>query len=331
MHQKHITDRSSKITFAFRFLGIGLLLWLCIHFDFRQVVQQCLILDGKVIVQVFFINVGVVLFKFFRWHWIVKTQTPQLQFWTSFRIYQRGLFWGMISPGRIGELTKCYDLHKETGISYISTAVLVLYDRLYDIQVLIFFFAVGWLMAAKVSWSEIVCIGCILIFLFGGMKYILPKLLPKLEAYYISLFHEQEKKINTKTDNFPSTISIPPVALTTCSLFTMALAGYLLSIKGYYIDFSFVQVLFITTLLSLSSILPVSVLGLGTNEAVLLLATKIYFPILYNPEKIIAFSISVSILAFLSGLMISSATLFFATSRLRKDKATHSKREPKNL
>jgi hypothetical protein len=66
---------------------------------------------------------------------------------------------------------------------------------------------------------------------------------------------------------------------------------------------------FVICLFSLSSAVPVSYMGFGINEVILLAVTQQWLSQAYQPEVVIAFSLSLNTLLILPSLLVSGSSI----------------------
>jgi len=85
----------------------------------------------------------VFLLKALRWRWLLAAQRiTGLEWWRLVVIYMASVFWGMITPGHVGELSKIGYLSR-FGHRVERTLLNSLLDRLFDVAVLVLYGAVG--------------------------------------------------------------------------------------------------------------------------------------------------------------------------------------------
>ncbi len=78
----------------------------------------------------------IVVLKSIRWNYLLKTQGIKIPAGNAFRYYAASLFWGIITPGRIGEATKILYLTK-LGFGAGRATLSVILDRLLDLILLL--------------------------------------------------------------------------------------------------------------------------------------------------------------------------------------------------
>lgn len=118
-----------------RSIGIAIFIVILTQVDLKEVVKSLRQLD------IFYAALPVVFtflflfFKVFRWRLLLKAQEIDLSWKDAFLIYASGLFWGLATPGRVGELSKLFYL-KEEGYSLGKSLPNIILDRVLDISLL---------------------------------------------------------------------------------------------------------------------------------------------------------------------------------------------------
>ena len=80
--------------------------------------------------------------KSIRWNFLLKIQEIRIPALVAFRYYAASIFWGIITPGRIGEAAKIVYL-KKREISAGRSGLSVALDRLLDVSSLLLLASVG--------------------------------------------------------------------------------------------------------------------------------------------------------------------------------------------
>ena len=289
-----------------KLVGLVCIVLLLYTFDFSAVAKLWLQLDEKILLLLGILGFLTIILKFFRWHYLLIINSDARSWRTSFAIYNHGLFWSLVTPGRLGEFYKCRLVKERFEISYDVSVSLVFFDRLFDLFVLFAALLMGGITVLHVG---VYISLAVVVVVVGGlvlMKYFLLRLIDILakmgDRMGVALNRSALSTIVFR--NF-SIKGASPLAITFVAMVIMILQGYILSRMGYDMGFTVWQMVFIIPFLSISSIIPVSILGLGTNEILLLAVIKYCFPGQYLPEALIAFSISYSIISFVTAIIFS--------------------------
>jgi uncharacterized protein (TIRG00374 family) len=87
-----------------------------------------------------------VLLKGVRWSYLLKMQGVSYPVWDSYLIYMGSLFWGTVTPGRMGDFMKVLYLKRDRkmGLGLGMSSVLV--DRVFDLYILLILGCLGLLL-----------------------------------------------------------------------------------------------------------------------------------------------------------------------------------------
>ena len=124
---------------------IGLLVFtaIIIEIDLSSLIK---ILSKSNILFLFFsflLNFLVLFIKSFRWRYILKNQDIFISQLEAYSIYSASAYFGIITPGRIGDFLRVFYLKKNYNIDIIRGLPSIIFDRIQDIYFLLFLFSVG--------------------------------------------------------------------------------------------------------------------------------------------------------------------------------------------
>jgi glycosyltransferase 2 family protein len=107
--------------------------------------------------------VGLVIARCERWHLIVNASSTNQDRWTTYRSCLRSIWLGTITPGRVGELMRFFDLTRHTKMDWRAAGTLVAFDLSLDLGFAIAIFlaatSVAWLTAMTlVAFEHGICI-----------------------------------------------------------------------------------------------------------------------------------------------------------------------------
>jgi uncharacterized protein (TIRG00374 family) len=232
----------------------------------------------------YFILSALLSFPFFflkalRWKYLMNRQGIGISAKLASSRYFSALYMGLITPARVGELTKVMYI-KRSGHSFGKALFSVFFDRLFDIIALGGFTLIGLLWFSGVLGFDtsyliaVISLSLLLLFLLLWRKNLFRKVLIAL----FTLLMPRNLRIRAK-DSFRDFLSdlgilnartiIITAAFTLASIAVYYLQAYLLalalgiSISSFYLAFA-------VSLATFAAILPVSVLGIGTRDAALL-------------------------------------------------------------
>jgi uncharacterized protein (TIRG00374 family) len=297
--------------FALKSLGITLFILILVKIDWNKL-SKTLVSETKGNLAFFFFSLVLLIpllyIKVLRWRWILKDLGIRISQNDALKYYMIGLFAGAATPGQLGEFIKTVYLNKKGypgGASFFS----ILYDRIYDIIALAFMMFFGLAILSGYEKSELLLYifasGSMLFlvfFLFSGrfrkfitidlFKYILPAgIKARLKEFDINkdISRYQMKK---------STLAV----------------SFLLTILAYGVVFYRYYLLLITlnlhppfgiwfggvTLATFVTLIPISISGIGTRDAVLI---GVLGTVGISPEKSVAFSFLILLLMVFNGIV----------------------------
>ncbi len=253
--------------------------------------------------------VPMLVIKAYRWNYLKKRQGINYSFKESFLMYGSGMYIGILTPGRLGEIGKIFFL-KNDHCSLGKSAVSIVLDRLADLIFLLFFGYFGLLFFFSFFKNFILILSLILvlslILLIIFLKTNLIQFFLKKIFYLIIPFKYQKSwKINfqdfineLKIYKFKNYLFI--FITTFFSWLAYYLHNFLLARSIGINTVSFLFISITITIAALISLLPVSILGLGTRDATLILLLSAFS---ISQEIAISFSFLILLMAVLMGLI----------------------------
>lgn len=295
-----------KNKWFFRLIGIAIFIFILVY---KINLKETLALFGHIKVSYLILAILVMIIasviKPYRWQYILKTMNIRYSLLKIYKLYFIGLFMGLITPGRLGELGKIIYL-KRDNYSLNQSLISVIIDRLADIFYLIFFGFIGFFFFLTFFKSLIIYAGIVivlgiisllLIIKIKGVKNIFKNVI----LFFVPQKYKQkiEKSFsefieNLKLYKFKNYFVI--FMLTVFSWLPSYVAVYFLGESLGITNISFLYLSVSITITSLVTMLPISISGLGTREATFLL---LFTPLGISPETIIGFSLLIFITSFI--------------------------------
>lgn len=230
------------------------------------------------------------------WHYIKKQQGINYKFRDSFLMYCSGLYIGLLTPGRLGEITKALYLKKD-GYSMGKSLVGAVLDRITDFVFLLAFLLVGSLFLITVFQKQVLifiigmAITVILLIIFIKTRLIMWAL-KKAFDIFIPQKYKNSWKINfqefvndLKIYNFKNYLII--FIITAFSWLFYYLQMYILA-TGIGIDVPFLYLALAVTVAGFITLIPVSISGIGTRDIALI---ALLSPFAIATEQIVVFSL----------------------------------------
>ncbi|MEW6614387.1 MAG: lysylphosphatidylglycerol synthase transmembrane domain-containing protein [Thermodesulfobacteriota bacterium] len=275
----------------YKYLGFVILILIIWKIDIHRLIQIIGTLKIDILIVVLLLNLPAIFIKSLRWRYILKLQSIRYSLSQTFVSYLSGLFVGIVTPGRLGEAIKIFYLKEDRGIPLSKGLSGVLADRLFDLCFLILFGILGsWHLRIFGQLNQLAMISISLtivaIFIYFISKnrfkdFIVPFFRKKFGGLVISL---EQFFIGFKDLARP--MIILPGFLTVISYLIYFIQCHLM-LLSLNIKIDFLITVFLMSLINLVSLVPISILGIGTREA-----SMIYLFALINipKEEAIAFS-----------------------------------------
>ncbi len=246
--------------------------------------------------------------KAYRWNYLKKKQKIYYSFKESFLIYNVGFYIGMITPARFGEIIKVIYLKKDNHNTGQSLASVVL-DRIFDVVFLLFFGSLGMIFFIRLFKEQIVFIFLFLLFIIILLLLIKSKWHKVFmkKFFYLIVPTKYQKSWKLYHQDFISSIKnykvknyIYAFVITFFSWIAYYVMAYF-SAKSIDInEISFFVIAVTATISALATMLPISILGLGTREASIILVFSIFG---ISPETALSFSFLILFLNILTALI----------------------------
>lgn len=300
---------------------LGLLLW---KLDTSEVYSTIRRIAPSFLILAVLLNIPQIFIKALRWRFLMLAQGIQYSAKNAALSYFGSIFIGLLTPGRLGEFVKTIHVSHDCGIPASRAFPSVLVDRLFDLYALLLFGSTA-LLAGSQQKSKA------LLFAESALLLILPLIAILHQATFqkIQSWGMRAGKFGKKffgegswlqeLRNFLITLRWNHILLASV-LTTIAYAiffgqCYLLAI-GLGMNIDFLKVCFAVSLGSLVTLLPISISGLGTREAVM---------ITYlgragiSPELSLGFSLLVFVTFYIAGGLIGAIAWFIKPVPLKEE------------
>ncbi len=301
-----------KIKYILQFLGPAILIYILFQIDFESLIKQIGLLKWHFLILVIITMILHIITRSLRWQTVLNSLGINISKIQCINLHWLGLFVGVITPGRLGELVKVYFL-KNKGFDGFRSFFNIVVDRVIDILTLLSFGVLIFLFFLKDIGIYVICFGIIvlfvmiLIFLLIGQKSFLNRFLPKdFKEYNRFTFNKLIKGI--KGLRIKEIFSFLIYFILAWSFHFTARYFVALSLG---LDLSFIDVSVASILMAIVVILPISVAGLGTREAV-----AIYVFSLFGLNKEIALIFSLLVFSMDLIVLVPGLIPYFKESSL---------------
>jgi uncharacterized protein (TIRG00374 family) len=268
---------ASRLTSLLRLIGIGLFFFLVWKLQPDQLIASIGHIRIDLVIIIIVLNFPMLAFKVGRWQFILKSSNINYPFRSATLSFFASIFVGLLTPGRLGEFVRAWQVSHDCQVSVAEVFPSVLLDRLFDLYAALIISSLALLSLAATK-SQIALLTVILMTLcltlplvmflhppiytfFEGIvnRYALPgKKLFKPDGWLTQL-HAKLRKID-----FP--ILLICILYTVASNIVFFFQSYLLA-QSLGIEISIFEAASAVQLGSLVTLIPISISGLGTREA----------------------------------------------------------------
>jgi len=269
-------DKKFSLIIA-QFIGVLIFIYILINLDYDIISKQLISFRWEWCIAYAISLFFMILLKSLRWKTALDKHGILYPFRKVFAINVIASFWGLITPGKLGELSKILYLQKDNHTLTKSSVTIVL-DRLYDILMMVFFGIISLVYFFSFFKSNL---NIIYIFIMA-ITFILGSLLFFKKRFWqvikkLLIFFLPKEKYNNVVHEW-SVFKADFIIIFSTTFFKMlfysivAYLFYFIQINiiaiGFNIEVSFIYLGLCSTLAGLISLIPISISGLGTREAV---------------------------------------------------------------
>jgi glycosyltransferase 2 family protein len=311
-----------------RVFGPVLLVILLVQLDAHQILNT---LSHANLYWVLFSTVLIfplIAIKTIRWQLILQAQAIHYRFWPAYGAYFASLFIGFLTPGRLGEFTKALYVWKDSQdkqpVSVAQALSGVIADRLFDLGavILLSVFAIAHLQPDQFTW---VLIGSAFLLMGGGLLLFLnDRIYAHVQACGLKAGKIGAKlfaangwvtEVRNSLNQIQGTYLLMTVLLTILAYALYFWQCYLLSM-ALNLPLNIFQVSYAIALGGLVTLLPISISGLGTREAVMVAYLGSWG---ISAEAALGFSLLVFITFYIGGSLLGAAAWLWRPTPILKD------------
>ncbi len=122
--------------------GALVFLLLSVYADFNNVYKSLLNFNWYYIPFLFLFSFSNYFFRFLKWHYYLNLLKIKISLRESFYVFMAGLMMSL-TPGKLGEVLKCYLIKERTGNPVSRTAPIILAERITDFLSLVIISIIG--------------------------------------------------------------------------------------------------------------------------------------------------------------------------------------------
>lgn len=249
----------------------------------------------------------VLLFKSIRWNILLKQTGIEFTLFKSFSAYMSAYSIGILTPGRVGEFVKVYNVRKDKNVGFLEALKSVLADRLFDLICLVM---LGLSSFLSIYFKLELYQGIIIYFLFQIIGIMLSVTGYLGLKFIISRFRILQKPfVFLLKDCFA--LLFKQKSIVTWGLTWIAYLTYFVFLRflllAFGVEVNFIGIMNAMSLLSLVLLIPLTLAGFGQREISLVYLLGLYG---VSTEISIAFSLMQFTLFFLWGGLVGLVFFF---------------------
>lgn len=261
-----------------RLLGIVLFAFILYNIDISEVLTMIKIVQLEYVLFAMLLSVLVVIIKTIRWKYLLRMQEIQYGMKRALVAYFSSIFLASVTPGRIGDLTKTFYLTWDNKANYGKSLSSIIVDKIFDLLFLVLF-VLGGTLFFTIPTSIKIAVILFSLSLLTVSTLIMKKnfISTQFLRFVRVLSPKHEKRLRMATDDFYDGIDslnslnlLLPALLSLFAYFVFFFQCYFISL-ALDISIPFFYLAFSISIANIIALIPVSVSGIGTRDAALIL------------------------------------------------------------
>ena len=294
-----------------RLLGLvllGILLW---QVDVSRVASFVAKASPAFLLAAVILNIPQITLKAIRWRALLRAHAIEYGAVPAILSYFGSIFVGLLTPGRLGEFVKALHVKQDCDVPVGRAMSSVLVDRIFDLYALLLFGGAALLSTAqgrKSGWllaeSAAVLILPMVLFLNDRSFHAFQDLVSRMGKWTARVFREGSWLLELRT--YLKSLKIATVSLAillTAAAYFLFFTQCFLIARSLELQVGPLPISFAVALGSLVTLIPVSISGLGTREAVMIG----YLSTTGVPaEQSLGFSLLVFVVFYIAGALLGA-------------------------
>jgi glycosyltransferase 2 family protein len=261
------------LKFILPFFGLALFIYLIYTLDFEKIVAAFLSIDLRFVIVALLLTIPILIIRIIAWQCINNAQNIHIGSLRLTKVYLIGLFYGIGTPGYVGQLMRIPYMKETTKQPYGKLFVNVVMETylhsfsLYILMVIGGIVIAGLLPEALIGallWAS-VALGLFLFlmkrergeWLFQRLiRLFLPRKLRGQASAFTNTFYHDFPKLN---------VLVLPIVLGLVTWVLMLTQEYMI-VVGLHLPIPYVYFLVLFPIANTAGFLPISIAGLGTRE-----------------------------------------------------------------
>ena len=292
-----------------KMIGVVLFILIFSYIDRNKILLILEKIDLWLLTISIILNLPQLFIKSFRWNYLLKQQHTYVSLKKTFLIYLNSIYLGIITPGRIGEFSKVLFLKNDFNIDMSRGFSSVLVDRIFDLYLLI---SIGIIGIWKFELFGFIPSGfyyALFFIIFSPLLILNQFFLDKCVKVLFTLVVKKKNKakINQGFEKFNYSIR-QLINYNLINSFLLTLLSYLIFFTQCFLlalaldlSINFILLTLIMAITNLISFIPITVSGLGTREAILILLFSL---IGFDSEYAVSYSIIIFSVFYIGGAIL---------------------------
>ncbi|MFC1879642.1 lysylphosphatidylglycerol synthase transmembrane domain-containing protein [Chloroflexota bacterium] len=259
-----------------RILGILLLIFLVFKLDYGQIYSILRDVDFSQVLAAAFLILPLIALKTLRWKVVLNAQGIHYGFVSAYLAYFASMYVGFFTPGRLGEFSKAIYVAKERQISSGRAFSGVLADRLFDLYTVFVISGIAMMnLYIKGSGWQLLFLAIMVIpviLILNDTTYSIIQSVGSLLGGFSATFFSNKGWFS---DMRYGLLSLSWISLFVSLILTIVAYGlyfFQCQILAFSLglNLSILQTAYVIALAGLVTLIPISISGLGTREAVII-------------------------------------------------------------
>ena len=267
-----------KSLWVIRLLGIILFIFILTRLDLSTTAHTITKVNLWYLALAIVLNLPVVFLKSWRWQFLLKMQGITYFLRQAFLAYLNGIYLGLVTPGRFGELARVFYLTGDKELAFGGAFSSVVVDRLLDIYLLLLVGGYGLIAFSLLPEATILPVTVLTLLLALPLLLLSENIGKGLIGLVCRprLFGKLAEKIDAPVDEFYRGVDklahprlILPLLMTLGAYAVFFAQCYLLALC-LDLRLSFLDIAVYMAVANLVALIPVSIAGIGTRDATLI-------------------------------------------------------------
>ena len=277
-----------------RSMGIILFTAILIHVDLGAVFSIMARTEPAVVTVVIIPILMIAVIRACRWQWLLKPISADMSYQAALRVTFSSMIWGMLTPARSGELVRVHDLIANRSIPLSKAVQMWILDMSMDLLAALIFVC-GFVILGTSVFDQFLPLEILSVVM--GATIVALLLVPAFSRRVINSkgFGGRTKSLSSAFAQLTALRMASAVALSLASFSAYAAAIVILTLHLF--GLSWESIFLLTGITMLVGAIPITWMGFGTREAVLIL---LFQQMGRTAEEAVGFSLFFVLFALLS-------------------------------